>query len=66
MPRPAKKSPRLPLKEPVLRPSFRRERRLFGQGVWPVAGCDEAGRGPLAGPVVAAAVGLYPARIPRG
>jgi len=31
-----------------------------------VAGCDEAGRGPLAGPVVAAAVILDPERIPRG
>jgi ribonuclease HII len=31
-----------------------------------VAGCDEAGRGPLAGPVVAAAVVLDPKRIPRG
>ncbi|HXD46080.1 MAG TPA: ribonuclease HII [Pseudolabrys sp.] len=66
MPRPAKPAPRLPLKEPVLRPSFRRERRLIAKGVWPVAGCDEAGRGPLAGPVVAAAVILDPARIPRG
>jgi ribonuclease HII len=36
------------------------------QGVWPVAGCDEAGRGPLAGPVVAAAVILDPKRIPKG
>lgn len=36
------------------------------RGVWPVAGCDEAGRGPLAGPVVAAAVVLDPARIPKG
>ena len=35
-------------------------------GVFPVAGCDEAGRGPLAGPVVAAAVILDPKRIPRG
>jgi ribonuclease HII len=66
MPRLAKKAPRLPLKEPVLRPSFRRERRLLKEGVWPVAGCDEAGRGPLAGPVVAAAVVLDPERIPRG
>lgn len=57
---------RLPLKEPVLRPSFRRERRALSKGVWPVAGCDEAGRGPLAGPVVAAAVILDPERIPRG
>ncbi len=36
------------------------------RGIWPVAGCDEAGRGPLAGPVVAAAVILDPKRIPRG
>ena len=32
----------------------------------PVAGVDEAGRGPLAGPVVAAAVILDRSRIPRG
>jgi ribonuclease HII len=32
------------------------ERRLWAQGVPLVAGIDEAGRGPLAGPVVAAAV----------
>ena len=32
----------------------------------PVAGVDEAGRGPLAGPVVAAAVILPPRGIPRG
>src|SRR5476649_485571 len=57
---------RLPLKEPVVRPTFRRERRWLNSGVFPVAGCDEAGRGPLAGPVVAAAVILDPARIPRG
>ena len=61
-----KPSPRLPLHEPVLRPTFRRERRAFNQGIFPVAGCDEAGRGPLAGPVVAAAVVLDPSRIPRG
>ena len=47
-------------------PSFRRERALIKRGIWPVAGCDEAGRGPLAGPVVAAAVILDPNRIPRG
>ena len=57
---------RLPLKEPILRPTFRRERRALNNGVFPVAGCDEAGRGPLAGPVVAAAVILDPKRIPRG
>ncbi|MCG3121238.1 MAG: Ribonuclease HII [bacterium] len=32
------------------------ERTLWGQGLTHVAGVDEAGRGPLAGPVVAAAV----------
>lgn len=47
-------------------PTFRRERALIKRGIWPVAGCDEAGRGPLAGPVVAAAVILDPDRIPRG
>ncbi|MFZ0809923.1 MAG: ribonuclease HII [Bradyrhizobium sp.] len=50
----------------VAPPSFRRERELIKRGVWPVAGCDEAGRGPLAGPVVAAAVVLDPKRIPKG
>src|ERR1700738_4418303 len=50
----------------VAPPSFRRERALIKRGVWPVAGCDEAGRGPLAGPVVAAAVILDPTRVPRG
>jgi ribonuclease HII len=57
---------RLPLKEPAFRPTFRRERRALNKGIFPVAGCDEAGRGPLAGPVVAAAVILDPQRIPRG
>jgi ribonuclease HII len=60
------KAERLPLAETVLSPTFRRERRALASGIWPVAGCDEAGRGPLAGPVVAAAVILDPNRIPRG
>jgi ribonuclease HII len=59
-------APRLPIAETAVRPTFRRERRALAKGVWPVAGCDEAGRGPLAGPVVAAAVVLDPQRIPRG
>jgi len=50
----------------VAPPNFRRERALLKRGVWPIAGCDEAGRGPLAGPVVAAAVVLDPDRIPKG
>ena len=33
--------------------------------MWPVAGVDEAGRGPLAGPVCAAAVILDPKKLPR-
>lgn len=37
-------------------PNGDRERQLRAQGFWPVAGVDEAGRGALAGPVVAAAV----------
>jgi ribonuclease HII len=57
---------RLPLGGDVVRPTFDRERAALKRGVWPVAGCDEAGRGPLAGPVVAAAVVLDPKRIPRG
>ncbi len=36
------------------------------EGLAPVAGLDEAGRGPLAGPVVAAAVILDRDRIPEG
>jgi len=57
---------RLPLGEDDLRPTFRRERAAMKRGIFPVAGCDEAGRGPLAGPVVAAAVILDPKRVPRG
>ena len=36
--------------------TFAIERSLHSQGICPVAGVDEAGRGPLAGPVVAACV----------
>src|SRR5579872_6460160 len=59
-------APRLPLVEAPVRPTFRRERAAIKRGVFPVAGCDEVGRGPLAGPVVAAAVILDPKRIQRG
>lgn len=37
-------------------PDFSREDKLFKKGYKNIAGIDEAGRGPLAGPVVAAAV----------
>ena len=47
----------------IARPSHRYARAL---GVAPVAGVDEAGCGPLAGPVVAAAVILPLKGVPRG
>jgi ribonuclease HII len=45
---------------------FRRETLAIARGLWPLAGVDEVGRGPLAGPVVAAAVILDPAAVPMG
>lgn len=48
------------------RPDFSIEMRAIAGGQTPVVGLDEAGRGPLAGPVVAAAVILDPDRIPEG
>jgi ribonuclease HII len=47
-------------------PDFTRETLLMTQGLICIAGVDEVGRGPLAGPVTAAAVILDPARIPAG
>jgi len=47
-------------------PDFQHELRLKERNIWPVAGLDEAGRGPLAGPVVAAAVILDEDNIPEG
>jgi ribonuclease HII len=46
--------------------SYRFEARAWRNGIGRVAGVDEAGRGPLAGPVVAAAVVIDPARRIRG
>lgn len=37
-------------------PNFEYEERIYNEGFSAVCGCDEAGRGPLCGPVVAAAV----------
>jgi ribonuclease HII len=48
------------------RPTFELEAAELQLHGGPVAGVDEAGRGPLAGPVVAAAVILDPERIPDG
>lgn len=42
------------------------EEAALQRGLGPVAGVDEVGRGPLAGPVTAAAVVLDPARMPLG
>nr|WP_244465939.1 ribonuclease HII [Devosia soli] len=47
-------------------PDFSHEAMLYARGARCVAGVDEAGRGPLAGPVVVAAVRLDPNRIPEG
>ena len=47
-------------------PDDSHERTLMRKGRIIVAGVDEAGRGPLAGPVVAAAVVLDLANVPKG
>ena len=44
----------------IMKPNFNEEKILWEQGFEFVAGLDEAGRGPLAGPVVAAAVLMNP------
>lgn len=47
-------------------PDYELERALLARGYTRIAGVDEVGRGPLAGPVVAAAVILNPDDIPAG
>lgn len=47
-------------------PDFRFETTFLAQGLTRIAGVDEVGRGPLAGPVTAAAVVLDPAHLPQG
>jgi ribonuclease HII len=51
---------------PMSIPTLDQENRLWQSGVRHIAGVDEAGRGALAGPVVAAAVILPPAADYRG
>ena len=48
------------------KPDFQFEAQLYEGAEGPVAGVDEVGRGPLAGPVTAAAVILEPKAIPDG
>jgi ribonuclease HII len=52
--------------EPAAADPWAFERALWANGFARVAGVDEAGRGPLAGPVVAAAVVLPPGFDPAG
>ena len=47
-------------------PDFAIEKHFLDQGLKTIAGVDEVGRGPLAGPVVAASVILDPSNIPVG
>src|SRR3954471_21438457 len=55
------------IRQPARKPlGLKRERALLRQGFRVVAGMDEVGRGPLAGPVVAAAVVLDLKRVPSG
>jgi ribonuclease HII len=41
-----------------MKPSLKEEKKLWRKGIKRVVGLDEAGRGPLAGPVVAAAISI--------
>lgn len=64
MPRRPSDSP-TPAVQPAPPPTDRLEKRARRNGARLVAGVDEAGRGPLAGPVVVAAV-VFEGRIPKG
>ncbi|SDG39836.1 ribonuclease HII [Pelagibacterium luteolum] len=60
------KSDSKPARQMLPMPDLFHEHEAVGNGARIVAGIDEAGRGPLAGPVVAAAVVLDPDNIPPG
>ena len=59
-------SPDQPLPAPRTIPDMKLERAAIRRGATVVCGVDEAGRGPLAGPVVVSAVVLNPRRVPAG
>ncbi len=48
----------------MILPTLERERTLWAKGFQAVAGIDEVGRGPIAGPVIAAAVVFPPGQEP--
>jgi ribonuclease HII len=56
----------IPFDPKTVKPSFELEDAVLSMGYSRVAGCDEAGRGPLSGPVVASCVVLDPDNIPAG
>lgn len=51
---------------PRIPPDLSFENAAIARNLSPIAGVDEVGRGPLSGPVTAAAVILDPANIPKG
>jgi ribonuclease HII len=55
-----------PIRSPLAGLGLDRELELRAKGRLCIAGLDEVGRGPLAGPVVAAAVVLDPMNVPAG
>ncbi|WP_371872845.1 ribonuclease HII [Notoacmeibacter sp. MSK16QG-6] len=65
-PRPDSQTAVLPLTMPRSSPDFGTEKACYRSGARLVSGVDEAGRGPLAGPVVAASVILDPKHVPPG
>ena len=62
MPKASESPPLIDLPTP---PTDRIEKRERRRGARLIAGVDEAGRGPLAGPVVVAAV-VFEGRVPKG